>query len=111
MALDDTKTPITVTVAYSAAARQMDVVELTLTAGATVATAIAQSGLIVRHKDINLNVQKIGVWGHLCEAQQVLRDFDRVEIYRALLVDPKEARRLRYQRDRTAPIKTSSRRR
>ena len=111
MALDDTKTPITVTVAYSAAARQMDVVELTLTTGATVATAISQSGLMVRHKDINLNVQKIGVWGHLCEAEQVLRDFDRVEIYRALLVDPKEARRLRYQRDRTAPTKTSSRRR
>lgn len=111
MALDDIKTPITVTVAYSAAARQMDVVELTLAPGATVATAIAQSGLMVRHEDINLEIQKVGIWGHLCDAQQILRDFDRVEIYRVLLVDPKEARRLRYRRDRTSPAKTASRRR
>jgi putative ubiquitin-RnfH superfamily antitoxin RatB of RatAB toxin-antitoxin module len=41
---------------------------------------------------------RVGVWSHVCEPGTVLRDRDRVEIYRALTVDPKEARRQRYQR-------------
>ena len=102
---------MTVTVAYSPAARQLDVVELTLPVGATAALAIAQSGLLARHPTIDLTVQKLGVWGQLCTLEQTLRDSDRVEIYRPLLVDPKEARRQRYQRDKVKPTGTSSRRR
>ena len=101
---------LAVTVAYSAAARQLDVVELKLAQGATVALAIAQSGLLDKHSDIDLDIQKIGIWGHLCAPDQMLRHLDRVEIYRPLLVDPKEARRLRYKRDRVVPASTSSRR-
>jgi uncharacterized protein len=111
MAAADIDVMLSVTVAYSAAPRQLDVVELTLAPGATVAWAIEQSGLQARHANINLAVQKIGVWGHLCALDHVLRDFDRVEIYRPLLVDPKEARRLRYKRDRVTSTATSSRRR
>ncbi len=111
MALGNSTTMLSVTVAYSAAARQLDVVELNLPQGATAASAIAQSGLLTQHRDIDLAVQKIGIWGHLCAPDQVLRDHDRVEIYRPLLVDPKEARRLRYKRDRVVPAVTSSRRR
>jgi hypothetical protein len=40
----------------------------------------------------------MGVWGRAREAESPLRDRDRVEIYRPLTVDPKEARRQRYQR-------------
>ena len=100
-----------VTVAYSAAARQLEMVELTLPVGASAAFAIAQSGLLALHPAIDLTVQKVGVWGHLCALDQTLRDLDRVEIYRPLLVDPKEARRQRYQRDKVKPTGTSSRRR
>jgi uncharacterized protein len=109
MALADVNTMLTLTVAYSAAPRQLEVVELTLAQGATVTSAIAQSGLLTQHSDIDLAVQKVGVWGHLCALDQVLRDLDRVEIYRPLLVDPKEARRLRYKRDRVVPASRSSR--
>lgn len=42
----------------------------------------------------------VGVWGKLCALDATLRDRDRVEIYRPLLVDPKEARRQRYQSHR-----------
>ena len=42
----------------------------------------------------------MGVWGRACEPGQVLRDRDRVECYRPLTVDPKEARRLRHRRAR-----------
>ena len=40
---------------------------------------------------------KIGVWGQLRPLDHVLRDGDRVEIYRALLIDPKDARRVRHR--------------
>jgi uncharacterized protein len=43
-----------------------------------------------------------GIWGRRCDMGQALRDGDRVEIYRALAVDPKEARRLRYKGQRKA---------
>ena len=111
MASADIGVMLSITVAYSSAARQLDVVELKLAQGATAALAIKRSGLLNKHTDIDLTVQKIGVWGQLCEPDQVLRDLDRVEIYRPLLVDPKEARRLRYKRDRVTPTATSSRRR
>jgi uncharacterized protein len=42
------------------------------------------------------------VWGRVTPLDHVLRDGDRVEIYRPLTVDPKEARRLRYKRQRRA---------
>ena len=102
---------IEVTVAYSPAPRQLHVVELTMPVGSTAAIAISQSGLLARHPTIDLTLQKVGVWGHLCTLDQTLRDQDRVEIYRPLLVDPKEARRQRYQRDKIKPTATSSRRR
>jgi uncharacterized protein len=111
MALADINALLNVTVAYSAAARQMDVVEIQVPLDSTVAFAIAQSGLLNRHTSIDLATQKIGVWGHLCAPEQVLRNLDRIEVYRPLLVDPKEARRQRYQRDKVKPSGTSSRRR
>jgi len=40
----------------------------------------------------------VGIWGRLCTPEAALRDRDRVEIYRALAVDPKEARRQRYRK-------------
>jgi hypothetical protein len=42
----------------------------------------------------------IGVWGRKQPLDAALRDRDRVELYRPLQVDPKEARRLRYKRTR-----------
>ena len=39
----------------------------------------------------------VGVWGRKASPEQVLRDGDRVELVRPLLVDPKEARRVRYR--------------
>ena len=45
---------------------------------------------------------QVGVWGRKCDVTAVLRDRDRVELYRPLTVDPKEARRLRYKRAKQA---------
>ncbi len=95
MASVDGETGLRVSVAYSARAGEVDVVDLQLALGATVAEAIAASGLPRRHPNADLDRLPVGVWGRLCEKGDLLRDRDRVELYRPLQVDPKEARRLR----------------
>jgi uncharacterized protein len=91
--------PLNVQVAFSPSAGQIEVVWVQLPHGSLLGDALAASGLVDRH---SLAGQSLGtgVWGKLKGLEHPLRDQDRVEIYRALLVDPKEARRLRYQRER-----------
>ncbi len=91
---------IVVSVAYSPLAGQLDVLELRVPAGATVAMALHRSGLLELHPGIDLTQHAVGVWGKLRSLDDTLRDADRVELYRPLQVDPKEARRLRYKSHR-----------
>ncbi len=67
---------------------------LQLAPGATVAHALQKSRLLECQPGIL--EAPCGIWGRLCEHDQVLRHQDRVEIYRPLALDPKEARRQRY---------------
>jgi hypothetical protein len=90
-----------VEVAYSPAPRQVQVVTLELAAGCSVADALRASGLLERHA-LALEGSCCGVWGRVQPLDGLLRDGDRVELYRPLSVDPKEARRLRYKRQRRA---------
>ena len=91
---------LSVTVVYSPRAGVVDAVVLLLREGATVADALRESGLAQRHVGIDAARVSIGVWGVLADLGDRLRDQDRVEIYRPLLVDPNEARRLRQRRQR-----------
>ena len=93
---------LSVTVAYSPRAGVVEEVALSMRAGATVADALRDSGLLQRHA-IDAGATAVGVWGALVDAQTLLRDRDRVEIYRPLRVDPKQARRLRQQKQRNTP--------
>jgi len=86
-----------VDVVYCPVGGPADVVSLRLPAGSVLAEALTASQLAARH-GLMLDGLKVGVWGRVLEPQMPLRDLDRVEIYRALRVDPKEARRLRYKR-------------
>jgi uncharacterized protein len=63
--------------------------------GATVGDAIRGSGLLERFAEIDLQNQRIGVFSKLVELRHPLRPGDRVEIYRHLIADPKEARKKR----------------
>lgn len=63
--------------------------------GATVAEVIKLSGVMERNPDIDLDKNKLGIYGKLTKADAVLRDKDRIEVYRPLLADPKEVRRKR----------------
>jgi len=64
--------------------------------GTTVQELIELSGLLEQYPEIELNKKnKVGLFGKLSKPNTVLRDKDRVEIYRPLIADPKEVRRKR----------------
>jgi hypothetical protein len=88
---------IVVTVVYALPGRAMDL-EVELPAGSSVADALTRSGIATRHPEIKLAAMDVGVYGHRVALDSVLADGDRVEIYRSLQVDPKDARRRRASR-------------
>lgn len=63
--------------------------------GSTIRQAIDQSDVLSRFEEINLEKNKVGVFSKTQSLDYVLKEGDRVEIYRPLIVDPKEARRQR----------------
>jgi len=100
------RSAIQVTVVYAPQARVVHEIALSLPSPCTVCEAIAQGGLAQRFPELNDPTLTFGVWGRKVAAHQALRDRDRVEIYRALRVDPKVARRERFvkQGARTAGL-------
>jgi putative ubiquitin-RnfH superfamily antitoxin RatB of RatAB toxin-antitoxin module len=85
---------IEVEVVFASGGRQK-VVALSLAAGSTARDAIERSGLLEEFSQIDLTRNKLGIWNKLAKPDAVLRDKDRVEIYQALIADPKEVRRQR----------------
>ena len=72
-----------------------EVIEVELAEGATVAEALALSGLRERFPAIDFAAAQVGIWSRPCTRGTVLREGDRVEVYRELKADPKEMRRRR----------------
>ena len=64
-------------------------------AGATVADAVEASGVTDKHPEVDITRNKLGIYGKLTKADAVLRERDRVEIYRPLIADPKAVRKQR----------------
>jgi hypothetical protein len=94
---DDVKSApkkMTIEVAYAEPDTQM-IIPLTVDEGVTLEEAIRQSGVLETFPDIDLAVNKVGVFGKLGKLNQVLRERDRVEIYRKLIADPKAVRKQR----------------
>ncbi len=85
-------------VAYAAAPHQAREWLLDLPEGSRAADALAASGVLNECPELQaLDADLLlGVWGRACELSQVLKNQDRVEIYRELRVDPKVARRERF---------------
>ncbi len=86
-----------VEVAY-ALPEQQSLLSVTLPAGSTAEEAIRASGILERHPEIDLTSQSVGVFGQVVGLDTPLNDGDRVEIYRPLQVDPKQARKRRAAR-------------
>ena len=85
---------IRVTLVYSPSPRKVQEIALELPLGATLTQALQSSGIQTLFPDLDL--QLAGIWGRKAGLEQVLRDQDRVELYRPLKVNPKVARRERF---------------
>lgn len=85
---------IRVQVVYALPDRQ-EVVTIEGSSGITAQNAIELSGLLVKHPEIDLQKNKLGIFAKLSKPDTVLRDKDRVEIYRPLIADPKAVRKQR----------------
>jgi len=91
--------PIRVSVVYAQPQHQwMQIVNLQ--SGSTVQMAIERSGVLQAIPELRLETLEVGIFHRRCGLDTVLRDRDRVEIYRPLQLDPKEARRLRAARNK-----------
>lgn len=69
--------------------------QLHVPADATVESVIRQSGLLKRFPEIDLSINKVGIFGKATTLTSPLSEGDRIEIYRPLIADPKEARKKR----------------
>lgn len=83
-----------VEIAYALPEQQV-IIPLKIAEGATAESAIMASGILGKFPEIDLAVNKIGIFGKLNKLDTILRHLDRVEIYRPLIADPKEVRRQR----------------
>lgn len=85
---------ILVEVAYALPYEQL-ILPIKVNQGITAEEAIRTSGIMNKFPEIDLSVNKIGIFGKLAKTDTPLRHLDRVEIYRPLIADPKEARKQR----------------
>lgn len=85
------------------------ILEVDVPEGATVEEAIRKSGVLDRFPEIDLSNQKVGIFGKVAPLSQQMREWDRVEIYRPLIADPKAARRQRAKKDGKAGEKGDGR--
>ena len=105
MANDDAVNLMRIEVMYAPAPHELHHTVVQLPAPATLGQALAMCDWWLAMPSEHRQALQAGVWSRACEHDALLRDGDRVELYRPLRVDPKEARRQRYRRDglRRAP--------
>ena len=102
----DESAPINVEVAYARPEQQI-ILNVRLPAGSSVEEAIRASGVLERFPEIDLAEQKVGIFSKVVPLTQTLAERDRIEIYRALIADPKAARRNRAQKQAQSSGRTA----
>lgn len=90
---------INVEVAYAIPDKQL-IVELRVSEGTSVIEAARQSGIVDKFEGIDLDNAKFGIFGKVVAPGQLLKEGERVEVYRPLIADPKEVRKARAARAR-----------
>ena len=91
---DAPATTLEVELVYALAREQLTQT-LRVPVGTRIGQAIEQSGVLERHPEIAAHGLQIGIFGRRVAPTAVLREHDRIEIYRPLIADPKQARRTR----------------
>jgi len=98
---------INIEVAYALPDEQV-ILSLDIPKECTVEDAIKRSGILERYPQINLETDKVGIFGKICKLNAGLRDKDRIEIYRKLIADPKESRRQKAEMERKKALQDGS---
>ena len=75
-----------------------EIVTVEVPAETSVEEWITQSNIQQIFPEINLSENKVGIWNRTCRLKDIVQDGDRIEIYRPLIADPKEVRRLRAEK-------------
>jgi putative ubiquitin-RnfH superfamily antitoxin RatB of RatAB toxin-antitoxin module len=88
---------LSIEITYGLPQRQ-SLISLSVKPNTSVEQAILQSGILSLYSDIDLTKNKVGIWNRTCKLEQELKNGDRIEIYRPLIADPKEIRKLRAQK-------------
>ena len=84
-------------VAYALPDRQV-ILAVDVEQGSTIEHAIKQSGILTEFPKINLAKQTVGIFSRTCQLSDKVNDGDRIEIYRPLTIDPKDARRAKVKK-------------
>ena len=85
---------IMIEVSYALPKKQI-IIPILVSKDISVKEAIELSGILKKFKEIDLSLNQVGIFGKLTTLDKILRDRDRIEIYRPLIADPKEIRRKR----------------
>ncbi len=99
MNIDETEVTekISIEVVYGVPHKQK-ILTLLVDEGTNVEQAIIDSGIIKLFPEIDLNVNKVGIWNRAVKLSEVLADLDRIEVYRPLIADPKDVRKRRAEK-------------
>ena len=90
---------LTVEVSYGLLKEQL-ILSLEVPADCVVEEAIKRSGILEHFPQIDITIDKCGIFGKMCKLNATLRNKDRIEIYRKLIADPKESRRQRAEKQK-----------
>ncbi|MEN9534627.1 MAG: RnfH family protein [Aeromonas popoffii] len=88
---------LNIDVVYALPERQT-VLRIRVAPATSVLAAIEQSGIVQKHPEIDLSVNKFGIYSRPVKGADLLQDGDRIEIYRPLIADPKEMRKKRAEK-------------
>jgi putative ubiquitin-RnfH superfamily antitoxin RatB of RatAB toxin-antitoxin module len=94
---------INIEVAYALPDEQV-ILSLEVPNDCTVEDAIKRSGILDTYAQIDLSIDKVGIFGKMCKLNATLRSKDRIEIYRKLIAYPKESRRQKAEMERKKSI-------
>lgn len=95
--LHDSKDYLDIEVVYGLP-NQQTLLALHVDIGSTVEQVILASNILTTYPEIDLSVNKVGIWNRLAKLTDVVQDLDRIEIYRPLIADPKEVRKRRAEK-------------
>jgi putative ubiquitin-RnfH superfamily antitoxin RatB of RatAB toxin-antitoxin module len=91
------KSKIQIEVVYGLPTRQ-ELITLSVNTGTLLEQGIIESGILKVFDDIDLTVNKVGIWNRVAKLSDELKNLDRIEIYRPMIADPKEVRKRRAEK-------------